>query len=376
MILYRAINIDDINNLKNGNNIYSSIINSYLLSQEKEIRKNVYSYYNLCIKGSRQYALDTITGHVSGQRIGAKISPWISVTSDFEMASSEYSVPQSGKYNYYKLRKPVILLNIPDDKILSEEKEVFNLRNRNDVDDFAVDLRSNNLSKLFENEAIMAEKYNMDMPGYDVVAELNRLLLDYKTKVSGFSNFSTATNELLIFSQIKKEYIKAIMSPELVDVLYSCNINIEEYYDFITNNYRELNIYLKILKDEFIGKNLTDYLVLNYDNIDGNNIEEKYQTLKEIKLKVLSSIVNSINKKYNTNFKVSRLLDDNVLVKRYENISDLSLTSRYDLVLIEKDNKIYEHNFKKSGFYNKENDESITSGEILKIINGKTKVRK
>lgn len=376
MILYRAINIDDINNLKNGNNIYSSIINSYLLSQEKEIRKNVYRYYNLCIKGSRQYALDTITGHVSGQRIGAKISPWISVTSDFEMASSEYSVPQSGKYNYYKLRKPVILLNIPDDKILSEEKEVFNLRNRNDVDDFVVDLRSNNLSKLFENEAIMAEKYNMDMPGYDVVAELNRLLLDYKTKVSGFSNFSTATNELLIFSQIKKEYIKAIMSPELVDVLYSCNINIEEYYDFITNNYRELNIYLKILKDEFIGKNLTDYLVLNYDNIDGNNIEEKYQTLKEIKLKVLSSIVNSINKKYNTNFKVSRLLDDNVLVKRYENISDLSLTSRYDLVLIEKDNKIYEHSFNKCGFYNKENDESITSGEILKIINGKTKVRK
>lgn len=376
MILYRAINIDDINNLKNGNNIYSSIINSYLLSKEKEIRKNVYSYYNLCIEGNRQYALDTITGHVSGQRIGAKISPWISVTSDFEMASSEYSVPQSGKYNYYKYRKPVILLNIPDDKILSEEKEVFNLRCRNDIDDFAIDLRSNNLNKLFESEVIMAEKYNTGMPGYDVVAELNRLLLDYKTKVSGFSNFSTATNELLVFSQIKKEYIKAIMSPELVDVLYSCNINIEEYYDFIKNNYRELNIYLKLLKDEFIGKNLTDYLVSNYNNIDGNNIEEKYQTLKIIKLKILSSIVDSINKKYNTNFKVSRLLDDNILVKCYENISDLSLTSRYDLVLIEKDNKIYEHNFKKRGFYNEENDDLIESGEIFKIIKGKTKMRK
>lgn len=370
MILYRAINIDDINNLNNNNNIYSSIINSYIKSKEKEIRKNIYNYYNACIKGSKSCALDTIIGHISGKRISAKISPWISTTTDFDIAAQEYAIPQSGTHNYSKDRKPIILIDYPDDKILSTKEEVFKLRNNIiETNDFSIDLRNDNLNELFVNEAIMAEKYNEQLPGYDVVAYLNRTLLNYKTVVIGFSKYAKAAKEILIYAQIKKDYIKAILDKELVEITYSCNIDKE----FIINNYKELNDYLKKLDNEFLGNNLIDYLKQNYNTIRGNNIEEKYEYLKQIKKTVLSKIIESLNKKYNTNYKVIRLLDDKILVKCYDNIIDLNTSLKNDLILIEKNNKIYEHNFKKHGFYNEDNDELITSKEIVKMI--KTKVR-
>lgn len=375
MINFRAINTEDIKNLENGNNIYSTIINSYNLSKDQEIRRNVYRYYDLCIKGKRKYALDTITGHVSGSRIRAKISSWVSVTPDFEMAAGEYSVPQSGKYNYYKERKPIVLLDIPDEKILSGEKEILKLRSRDDIDDFAIDLRSHNLSNLFNYQAAFAEKYNMDMPGYNVVEEIKRLALDKRPRVSTFSNFATVAQEIVVFSQIKREYIKAVMSPELVDILYACNVNIEEYYEFITKNYIDLNTKLKALNNEYLGKNLIEILVKKYNCIEGTNIEEKYQRLKEIKTRILSSIVKSINEKHNTNFRVSRLLDDKIIVKCYENLGDLSSASKNDLILIEKDNKLYEHNFDEGGFYNEETGELITTKEILEKMKKRARVK-
>ena len=66
MILYRAINNDDINSLNNYDIMCSSLLCSYLKSKEKnkEIRKNVYVYTNLCILKNRKYALDTVIGHI------------------------------------------------------------------------------------------------------------------------------------------------------------------------------------------------------------------------------------------------------------------------------------------------------------------------
>ena len=366
MILYRAVNDDDINTLQNYDYMYSSLFNSYIKSidNNKEIRKNVYIYTKLCAFMERKYALDTIIGHISGKRISAKISPWVSVSPDFNLVSSEYSIPQSGRYNFSKNRKNIAIIDIPDNKIISDEDNLLCIR-ESMVKDFVVDLRSDNLSKFYKNDAIMAEKYNENMPGYDVVASYIYKLTNNKTRVNGFSNFATSVSEMLVYGGIKKEYIKALLSPKVVDIIYSCNINDN---DFIIKYNNELNVILNNLNLNYIGRNLVDILYDNYNNIKGSNIEEKYSYLMYLKKLEIKKIVEYINKKYNKNFEVSRLLDDKVVVKSYNDLNNLQPKLKNDLILIEKDNLVYYHDFSKKGFYNSEINEVITSKKVYTKI--------
>lgn len=371
MLLFRAINYNDLANYNNGNDIYSSLINSFLLSRDnnKEIRKNVYEYFKLCFNLKREYALDTIVGHISGKRLEANISPWISVSQDFNFVASEYSIPQAGKYNFIRERKPILVIDIPNDKILRNKETILKLRNNSDINDFIIDLRDDNLNTLYNSKAIISEKYNKDMPGYDVNSDFNNSYYNIETSVNGFSNYATAVKELLVYAGIRRNYIKAILSEELVDILYAIDIDINN--SFIIDNYESLNSYLKSLNDPFIGKNLIDYLLNNYNDIKGNNIEEKYNNLKEIKIERIKQIINNINSKYNKDYKVSKLLDSEILVMCYENINNLTQRSKHDLLLIEKDNKIYKHNFSKKGYYNSFEESVITTLEVKEIIKTK-----
>ena len=111
MLLYRAINNSDKNNLDNNNSIYCSLVNSYFSLKKlntsgktyyekrkiKERKFKIVHYVNACILGDKGNALDIILGHVCGQNIRSNTSPWISVSSDFHFVAEEYSVPQSGK---------------------------------------------------------------------------------------------------------------------------------------------------------------------------------------------------------------------------------------------------------------------------------------
>ncbi|MBR1718221.1 MAG: hypothetical protein IJ715_02995 [Bacilli bacterium] len=366
MILYRAINNDDINSLNKYDVIYSSLFNSCLKSKEnnKEIRKNVYTYTNLCTFGKRKYALDTIIGHISGKRISAKISPWISVSPDFSLVASEYSIPQSGRYNYSRIRKSIAILDIPDDIIISDKEKLLEIR-ESDNQNFVVDLRSNNLSKFFECDAIMAEKYNEDMPGYDVVANLNKELYNNKSEVTGFSNFATSVSEMLVFAGIPKKYIKTIISPEVVDIMYACNI---DDIDFIVKNNKEIEKIIKDLNPIYIGCNLVDILYTNYNYIKGSNIEEKYNYLLNQKIKELSKMVEYINKLYKKEFKVSNVLDNKIVVKKYDDLNKLKISLKNDLVLIEKDDNPYYHDFDKNGFYSEKLNQIIPIKSVVKKI--------
>lgn len=389
MLLYRAINNKDKNNLDNNKKIYCTLINSYL--SLKDLESSAKTYYekrkvkkkkiaiidnvNTCINDNIGNALDTIVGHVGGQKLQSGTSPWISVSSDFSFVAEEYSIPQSGKYNYFRERKPIIIIEIPNNKLLKDAEEIKNIRNKNNNKDFCIDLRDGNLNNLFDNDAVLAQKYNENMSAYNVVDSFNREMVK-KTNVTGFSNFADKSKEILVFAQIKKDYIKAVLSPQLVDILYACNVDIEANKYLIINNYNDLNNDLINLGDYLIGKNLIDYLKDNYSNIKGSNIEEKYNHLKQVKLQMISKIVEYINKKYNTNFEATRVLDNELLVRCYENIGNLTRVSKNDLLLIEKDNHIYTHNFKKKGYYNEQLDKVISTQEVMNEIEKNKKLVK
>lgn len=362
MLLYRALNFDDLNHYNNNEDICCSLVDTY--NQDKNI-KNVSIYYDLCINGDFKYSLDSLIGHVSGLRLGVRKSPWISTSYDFGFTASEYAVPQAGRYNPIKERKPIIIMYIDEDDIKWQNEELKLLRDKK-VDRCIVDISLGRLNGYFDSGAIDAEKYNEDMPGYDVIDSINREINNYKTNVNGFSNYSFASSEVLIYNKIDKKDIKACIGPKLVDVLYSCGIDMEKYGSFIINNHEEIEEYLERIDDRFIGNNLTDILVERYDNIPGRTIEDKYGELKDAKMTSLKHAVNLINFKYNTDFKATGLLDNKVLVSNYNDINRFTTKSKNDIIVIEKDNLLYVYDHDKKGYYNQETKGIILTKDIKK----------
>ena len=375
MIVYRAINENDEFNLKVfGNDMNCSLLNScirYLKTGAGDLEV-LRDYYTLCIKGKRKYALDTIIGHINGEKTGVELSPWISVSPDFEFVASEYSIPQAGKYNSTNRRKPIVIVDIEDREIKRTVKDIKSLRENDTKRSFTIDLRNGNLNNLYINGAISAEKYNEDMPGYDEKqAALKEVNAEngYINSVGGFSNFSKSTDELLVFKAIEKSSVMAILSPALVDIIYACNIDVDRNIGFILKNYNSLNKFLANYNSKLIGTNLIKVLENKNVFIAGGNIEIKYKNIKKMKLTEIKRIVEYINKKYKTNFEATRVIDDKVYVKYYNNLPNLSKKGRNDLLLIEKDNHLYGYDYEKKGYYNKELEEVIPVKEINKLIN-------
>lgn len=359
MILFRAINKLDLDNYNSNNNIYCSLYNSYNKKTSKNSRY-MYDYYIACLLKERKNALDCMVGHVSGSRLINNVSPWISLTSDIDFAMSEYAIVQAGNYNFSYNRKNIIIVDIPDSKILSSNEDVKLLR-KSLNDDFVIDLRNNNLSRLFNN-SILAEKYNEDLPGYILADDMNRLY-GTKTRINTFSNYATGANELLAFKQIRKEYIKNIINPLNQDIIYSTNIkDINLINDIIKNDYK-LNS--EFFSELYPNNNLTDYLFNNYESVKGNNLVEKYNNLKVKKLKMLKRIIAKINNDLNTTLNVSRLVDDNILVVNYDDIIKLSDRAINDVILIEKNGKIYNYDNDTNSYLS--SNDSIDSKEIKKI---------
>ena len=380
MILYRALNEEDMDNYNNDNYIFCSLYNAKFNKINKRISKNYNIYYNLCLLKDRKYALDSIIGHISGKRLSVNISPWVSTSTDFDFVVREYAVPQAGNYNYQRKRKPVLVIDIDDDKVYSDYNKIIKLRDSRNCD-FAIDLRNGLLNEYYDKNAISSEKYNIDMPGYNLTADANRELLGYKTSVQGFSNYAYASSEVLIYGAIDKKYNKVLIYPLLQDIIYSIGVDINELLPLIINDGYKINFTINNFCKEFDplfrelypsneeSVNLTDYLVDNYNCIPGNNIEEKYNYLKEEKKKMLGIIVNKLNLLFNTSYKVTRLIDDSLLVSNYENLNNLSDKQRNDLLLIEKDNSLYSYVNESNEYIS--NDNKLSNMDVLKLIRKK-----
>ena len=357
MLVYRAINNYDLKKYNEGCNIESTMYTTTLelsdIKKNKKLKKKEREKFyrgELLFMHKRANALDTITGHISGVKLDSRTSPWISVSSDFSFVVREYAVPQSGKYNFQHERKPIIVINIDESTIYDTVDKVKSLRNSTE-NNIVVDLRNNKLSEYFDNDAVMCEKLNMDLPNYDISYDVNKDS-NYKTKVNGFSNFATNSSELLIYGIIDKDKIEYVVYPLLQDILYSCNrIAISNTKNIIDDLNKYLNslygyldsFYKELYPDITKGANLTDYLINNYNNILGNSIEEKYCNLKSKKLELLNIICNLLNKKFNLDLNPIRLIDDNILVSSYNNINNISDKQLNDLILIEDNGILYSY---------------------------------
>ncbi len=349
--------------------------------KENKNATKIMNYYYKCFFSKRKNALDMIIGHVHGGRLACSGSgsPWISFTDDLDMAIAEYAVPQAGNFNKCDKRKPVILIQVPNDRIYSDATAIKALGETYE-DDFGIDLTDGNLATLYSSEAIDAEKYNPDLPGYKPLDKmvLWRTCSGERTSINGLSNYAKYSSEILIYNEVKKENIKLFIFPLLEDIIYSCDIDLVDYSDLFIDNADEFNKFLvdvykyysagdkfyKALYPGIIdGINLTDYLVANYNQVLGRTLVTKYEALKEQKMKLIINIVDAINNHYHTRFSPKRLVDDKIYVSDYECLPRLTKNEVNDLIVISKDDVLYKYDSQALGY--------ISGEEVIK----KTKVK-
>ena len=361
MILYRAINKKDEESLKKYDEIICSYSHTYLdyIIKYKNIDEKLFNKrfkskiaidYRIYMLYDRKEVLNGILGHINGKKLKGNKSPWISTTTDYRFAITEYAVPQAGVYNTSTERKPIIV--IEKNNIYKEVEKVKELRNSKE-ENFGIDLRNNNLENLFEEDAIEPET---------TIKESN-------TRVTGLSNFATAANEVLIYKRIPKEDIKLILYPFMQDIIYTCNIDMDKSYEFtkeheqelkeIYNNlYNQLGNYSKIFKELYPtyekGNNLTELLIKYYDCLPCDTIENKYEYMKHIKRKILEKAIEEINKKLNQNLKIYELVDEKVLVKNINRIGKKENKVINDIIILEKDGRLYRFNPSTSEYISEE----------------------
>lgn len=94
----------------------------------------------------------------------------------------------------------------------------------------------------------MSEAYNKNMPGYKCEKENKYKLNPEIHNISGLSNYTSYSKEVLLFKQIKNNDVKRIIYPILQDLLIGCDFNIE-------NNLTELIKKEKHHKSILLSKN-------------------------------------------------------------------------------------------------------------------------
>ncbi len=378
MILFRAINENDLNYLNKNQNIPCSLLTSYQNRFNSYNKDIIEDRYNLYFNYKREYSLNGMVGHVSGAKFKMKDrffrSPWISTSKNFDYIASEYAIPQSGNYNWNNVRKPIILINIDDNKIFNTCDGVNNLKETFSTD-FGVDLSNNNLFNLFENNIISNES------SLSLCYDPKEKKLINATKIPGFSNFAKESYEVLIYKEINKDDIKLVIYPALQDILYSCGVRVGNCYEYIKENIDTLNRIIKenIMKDTFLrylypsltdSNNLTDLLYEKYNLIIGNNIEEKYENIKHNKRIKLQKIVDEINKELKSNLKVQRIVDDRILVKTIENkyrFKNEIKRKINDIILVEIDKEIYKYNHANYNYINSKNN-SVSKEKVKELL--------
>ena len=89
MILYRALTKEDLEELEKLEKINSTLYRSYNNLENCKNREKTKEMYNLCYNEKNEKdILSFIFGHISGKLVSSALrSPWISLTSDYFVAS-------------------------------------------------------------------------------------------------------------------------------------------------------------------------------------------------------------------------------------------------------------------------------------------------
>ena len=214
------------------------------------------------------------------------------------------------------------------------------------------------------------------MPGYDWFKDATKYVFGTKTSVDGFSNYATASKEVLAYKEIKSELIKSLYVPLQQDILYGSNVILdidinllETVYNQLTQKQKE---FFKLLYPTITtGANLTDILLQNYKLIEGMNIYEKYETLKKQKIEMLSILTNIINdKSRKSKLNIQRVVDNGILVYSLDMPYELSKSSINDVIIIQLAGELYKYNHKDKAYVNEQG--RVLKKEIL-IKNNCTK---
>ena len=360
MILYRALNEMDIKNLKEHELIYCTMYNHRTqLKNKHKWNKSDINCYNDFKKsfgktGKIANTLDTIIGHIQGQRLKSNNSPWVSTSTNLDYVITEYAVPQAGNYNTQNMRKPIALIDFDDNLVLDTVEKISSIRNSEEDFKYAIDLRKGKLNEYVDNSAVNPASTNPELSSYNAAYTANRK--KNKKHVKGFAGYATTASEVLVNKVIGSDDIALIIPPIVQDIIYGCNYKIKDIEEckvlcnLIKELYYELsknNPFLQVLYPTYDeGINLTDYLYNYYDNIKGSTIEEKYHTLKREKIMILSYISSMLNMNF------TRLVDEKVLALSSSKTDYIKDTRIYDVVLIEKAGSLYRYNHKTNHYVN------------------------
>ena len=405
MILYRALNKDNVDGLNKGENIGCSLYNNFVKlqkdkaeiiekmkkTQSKNVKKkyfrkmtnteqNAYIYYydSLHLKSVVAESLDLIIGHVSGAKLKSGISPWISTSTDLPFAISEYGVPQAGNYNTEKERKPIAIIDYDDSKVYSTVDRLKEIRNKVNNFDFAVDLRDDRLRKYYDSDVVMAEQDNFNLIGGGLNS---KRIFGYKSEVKGFSTYATRASEVLIHGVIRKDNVTKILYPLFQDIIYSSNLDVTKNLKDIIEKQDDINSimesklakkteYQELYPDISKGTNLTDFLIRNYSSIEGATTEDKYRNAMIMKLALLREIICDL--KENNILDISdptRILDTGLHFNSYSYLTKLTQSQTKkkmqcymnDLIAIERDGTFYVYDAKNKGYVSTKNDSDVIS---------------
>ena len=193
MILYRAITLEDFNEMQELGKINCTLYRSYKNLENCKNIEMTKKMYNICYqKKNKKDILSFIYGHISGKLVSsAKRSPWISLTSSYESAC---------KYANLNERRHILCFQVDDNIII------------NNIDDFeAKDILNGAILKLSNGELIKYRDNGIIVP-YGEQKDKTR-----NSKNFTFVNYSKSDSEYLIcYSLIPNNYF--ILTPKEQDI--------------------------------------------------------------------------------------------------------------------------------------------------------------
>ena len=228
MILYRALNDEDMKSLYLDGIIVSSLVNSYenRTCYSNEVQNKIILFYEKCCKDlNNSFLLSLIYGHVNGKLVNAKRSPWISTTSDFSTAYNYATLNKCARNGFQ--RRSILCFEIEDDQVIDTLSE---LTSKNLESGFALNLTNNKLASYRKN--------NIVLPYGTQSSETEEKGLNFS-----ISNYATADSMYLVANYIKPQnYI--LLDPLQQDLL------IHKYGDDITSYIEKTVKSLKYKEEE------------------------------------------------------------------------------------------------------------------------------
>lgn len=210
MLLFRAINEEQLSYIKEGE-MLSSLLISYdrnLVNNIKQVKEN----YNNSIGKSKNifYQLSFIIGHTSGKLLEACRSPWISVTKKFEIAL-EYAMLRKCQYKQTDIRA-IVCFEIEDAKIV-EYNENLTINDLECINNgHVLDLSNGNLNNFFKSGLIPTITECKEL------SQTNKKHASLKKTELVQSNYSYYDNELLIFGKIILDDFLIIKPEEIIAI--------------------------------------------------------------------------------------------------------------------------------------------------------------